>query len=81
MVGWIYVEALNHISYPIVQGKDNETYLHQTYEGNYNFAGTLFIDYENSSDFNDCNTLVLSLIHILYTFARHIDSDMNDAIV
>lgn len=58
VVGWIYVEALNHISYPIVQGKDNETYLHQTYEGNYNFAGTLFIDYENSSDFNDCNTLV-----------------------
>ena len=58
VVGWIYVEALNHISYPIEQGKDNETYLHQTYEGNYNFAGTLFIDYENSSDFNDCNTLV-----------------------
>ena len=26
--------------------------------GNYNFAGTIFIDYENSSDFSDCNTLV-----------------------
>ena len=58
VVGWIYVEALNHISYPIVQGKDNETYLHQTYEGNYNFAGTLVRVYENSSDFNDCNTVV-----------------------
>ena len=42
MVGWIYVEALDNISYPIVQGKDNEMYLHQTYEKNYNFAGTLF---------------------------------------
>ena len=44
VVGWIYVEALDNISYPIVQGKDNEMYLHQTYEKNYNFAGTLFVD-------------------------------------
>ena len=58
VVGWIYVEALDGISYPIVQGKDNETYLHQTYEKNYNFAGTIFVDYENSPDFSDCNTLV-----------------------
>ena len=58
VVGWIYVEALDGISYPIVQGKDNETYLHQTYEKNYNFAGTIFVDYENSGDFSDCNTLV-----------------------
>ena len=29
-----------------------------TYEKNYNFAGTIFIDYENKADFSDCNTLV-----------------------
>ena len=58
VVGWIYIEALNDISYPVVKGKDNEEYLHTTYEKNYNFAGTIFIDYENSSDFTDCNTLV-----------------------
>lgn len=58
VVGWIYVDALPDISYPIVKGKDNQTYLHQTYEKNYNFAGTIFVDYENSGDFNDCNTLV-----------------------
>lgn len=58
VVGWIYIEALDGISYPVVQGKDNETYLHTTYEKNYNFAGTIFIDYENSRDFTDCNTLV-----------------------
>ena len=58
VIGWIYVDALPDISYPIVQGKDNETYLHRTYEKNYNFAGTIFVDYENGSDFNDCNTLV-----------------------
>ena len=58
VIGWIYVDALPDISYPIVQGKDNQTYLHQTYEKNYNFAGTIFVDYENKGDFSDCNTLV-----------------------
>ena len=58
VVGWIYVDALPDISYPIVKGKDNQTYLHQTYEKNYNFAGTIFVDYENRGDFSDCNTLV-----------------------
>ncbi len=58
VIGWIYVEALGDVSYPIVKGEDNDTYLHMTYEKNYNFAGTIFIDYENSRDFSDCNTLV-----------------------
>ena len=58
VVGWIYVEAVPDINYPIVHGKDNETYLHRTYEKNYNFAGPIFVDYENKGDFSDCNTLV-----------------------
>lgn len=57
VVAWIYVEALD-ISYPVVRGKDNDYYLHRTYEGTYNFAGSIFEDYANSPDFNDCNTLV-----------------------
>ena len=57
-MGWIYVEAVPDINYPIVHGKDNETYLHRTYEKNYNFAGTIFVDYENKGDFSDCNTIV-----------------------
>lgn len=58
VIGWIYVEALDGVSYPVVRGENNDTYLHMTYEKNYNFAGTIFIDYENSRDFSDCNTLV-----------------------
>lgn len=58
VIGWIYVEAIDTINYPIVKGKDNDEYLHHTYEGKYNFAGTLFIDYENNRDFSDSNTLV-----------------------
>lgn len=56
--GWIYAEAIPEISYPIVQGKDNEYYLHRTYEKNDNFAGSIFIDCDNNSDFNNCNTII-----------------------
>lgn len=58
VVGWIYMEGVDTINYPIVQGADNDTYLHTTYEGNYNIAGAIFVDYENKSDFSDCNTIV-----------------------
>ena len=49
---------MDGVSYPVVKGTDNDQYLHLTYEKNYNFAGTIFIDYENKADFSDCNTLV-----------------------
>lgn len=57
VVGWIYIEALG-ISYPVVQGTDNEYYLHMTYQKTYNFAGTIFIDCENDRNFQDLNTIV-----------------------
>ncbi len=57
VVGWLYVEALG-ISYPVVQGTDNDYYLHMTYQKTYNFAGAIFIDYENKRDFSDLNTIV-----------------------
>lgn len=59
VIGWIYVEALSDvINYPVVHGRNNDEYLHMTYHRNYNFAGTIFIDCANNTDFNDCNTLV-----------------------
>lgn len=57
VVGWIYIEALE-VSYPVVQGKDNDEYLHHTYEGTYNFAGSIFLEYTNKKDFSDCNTII-----------------------
>ncbi|MCI5648428.1 MAG: class B sortase [Fusicatenibacter sp.] len=55
--GWLYIEALE-ISYPVVQGADNDTYLHTTYEGKSNYAGSIFMDYQNSSTLDDCNTII-----------------------
>ena len=40
--GWIYQEDI--MSYPVVQGEDNNQYLRNMINGKYNVAGTLFVD-------------------------------------
>lgn len=57
IVGWIVVEN-TAISYPIVQGDDNEYYLDHTFENKENYAGAIFMDYRQSSDFSDLNTFI-----------------------
>lgn len=57
IIGWLEMEALD-ISYPIVQGKDNDFYLHHTFRGEYNFAGSIFLDYLNKPPFMQRNTIV-----------------------
>jgi SrtB family sortase len=43
---------------PLVQGRDNDYYLHRTPERTRNAAGSLFIDFRNSPHFTDHNTIV-----------------------
>ena len=57
IIGWIRVNALG-ISYPIVQGEDNDYYLHRTFEGVENFAGCIFMEYQNNPDMTDKNTII-----------------------
>lgn len=57
IIGWLRIRALD-ISYPIVQGEDNDYYLHRTFEGVENIAGCIFANCDNSSDFTDQNTLI-----------------------
>lgn len=58
VIGWLEIEALESISYPIVQGEDNDYYLHRTFKRTDNYAGSIFVDYTNASDFSDCNTII-----------------------
>ncbi len=54
---WLTVDDTN-INYPVVQGKDNVTYLDRGPTGEYSFSGSLFLDYENSKDFTDFNSFI-----------------------
>ena len=57
LVGWLLVNSLD-ISYPIVQTDNNDYYLHKTFEKQDNFAGCIFMEYQNHSDFSDNNTII-----------------------
>ena len=57
IVAWLEIPALD-IGYPVVQGEDNEYYLHHLPSGEYKGAGSLFMEAGNSSDFSDINTII-----------------------
>ena len=57
IVAWVYIPN-TPVNYPVVQGKDNEEYLHRAFDGSTGFlasAGTIFLDANNSPDFTDQN--------------------------
>ena len=57
VIGWIYVGGVD-ISYPVVQGEDNDYYLHRTFMNTENFAGSIFMESGNAPDFSDPNTIL-----------------------
>ena len=48
VIGWIRMEGDTEINYPVVQHEDNEYYLHYAYDGTYNPAGSIYLDYKNN---------------------------------
>ncbi len=57
IIGWIQVNSSN-INYPFVQAKDNDYYLSHSIDKSYNKAGWVFMDYRNSYDDFDKNTIL-----------------------
>lgn len=57
IVAWIEVPGTN-IDYPVVQGKNNEEYMHHTFRKNYNFAGCIFLDSHCHQDFSSDNSVI-----------------------
>jgi len=50
-VGWIMIHG-TPINYPVVQGPDNDKYLHRTFNGHHNAAGSIFMDYRATRAFD-----------------------------
>lgn len=57
IVGWLLCED-TVIDYPVVQGQDNSYYLNHLFDGTVNKTGSLFVDYRNTPDFADRNTII-----------------------
>ena len=58
IVAWIRFKEPSVIDYPVVQGKDNNIYLHKSFGENYIKAGTIFVNCDNTPDFKDWNTIL-----------------------
>lgn len=57
VIGWLEMEAID-INYPIAQAGDNNYYLHRTIQKTDNFAGSIFLDYQNHKNFGDRNSII-----------------------
>lgn len=57
VVGWIHIDNTN-ISYPILQGDDNQYYLNRLINGEENREGSIYLDYRNEGDFSDKNSVI-----------------------
>lgn len=56
-MAWLCVAGTN-INYPVVQHSDNEYYLNHSFNGSKNGAGWVFLDYRNSVENLDKNTII-----------------------
>ena len=57
IVGWMYFEN-NDISYPVLYSGDDDKYLRKSFDGEDATAGSIFVEGENNSDFEDKNTII-----------------------
>ena len=58
VVGWITLDGDDVISYPILQGEDDETYLHLDLHGERLKGGSIFLEARNASDFSDSYSII-----------------------
>lgn len=52
VIGWLYCPD-TPLNYPVVQSDDNSYYLRRLLDGQWNSAGTLFLDYRNAAALSD----------------------------
>ena len=57
VVGWLVYDD-TPINYPVVQGKDNETYLSMLFDRTWGGCGTLFVDAVTEAPFKQFNTII-----------------------
>ena len=56
-VAWIRIKDTT-INYPVVQSTNNEYYLHKDFNKEYSTCGWIFMDFKNSENFIDMNTVL-----------------------
>lgn len=76
VIGWIVIPG-TAVSYPLVQGSDNQYYLNHTWKGVQRSVGAIFMEQRSSADFSDFHTIIYghrmsdsSMFHTLLSYSR-----------
>ena len=76
VIGWIIIPD-TMVSYPLVQGSDNQYYLNHTWKNVQRSVGSIFMEYRNIAGFSDFNTIIYghrmsdsSMFHTLLSYSR-----------
>ena len=57
-IGWLIIPGTN-INYPLMQGSDNDYYLHHAYDGSHLSAGSIYLDFR-------CENRLMNGINVIY---------------
>lgn len=57
VLGWILIPN-TRLSYPLLQGEDNDYYLDRTWKKSRNSVGAIFMEWRSSPDLSDFNTII-----------------------
>ena len=57
VIGWIWIPD-SRISYPVMQGEDNDFYLDHTWNREKNAVGSIFMEWQNQPDFSEFHTIL-----------------------
>ncbi|MBQ8133584.1 MAG: class B sortase [Clostridia bacterium] len=63
--GWLTIDN-TLIDYPLLQGKNNDIYINTAPDGSFSLTGSIFLDYRNSKDFSDFNSII---------YGHHVEND------
>lgn len=75
VIGWLLIPG-TELSQPVLQGKDNTFYLDHNWKLGHSDEGAVFMEWENSADFSDFNTILYghnmrngSMFALLHSYA------------
>jgi len=57
VIGWIIIPN-TQLSYPLLQGEDNQTYLYRTWKKTWGSVGSIFLECQSDRDLSAFNTIV-----------------------
>lgn len=76
VIGWIWIPD-TRVSYPLMQGQDNDFYLEHTWNKKKNAVGSIFLEWQNRADLSEFNTIVYghnmkdgSMFHVLLDYQQ-----------